>query len=38
MGFLRRARPGDVPAVPRRRGLLIWLLRHLQHRRLRSRT
>jgi hypothetical protein len=30
LGFLRCAKPGDVPAVPRRRGLQVRLLRHLQ--------
>jgi hypothetical protein len=33
-----RAGPSDVPAVPRRRGLLVRLLRQLQHRELRPRA
>jgi hypothetical protein len=35
VGLLRRAGSGDVPAVPRRSGLLVRLLRQLQHRELR---
>jgi hypothetical protein len=32
VGFLWCARPSDVPAVPRRRRLLVQLLQHLQRR------
>jgi hypothetical protein len=35
LGLLRRAGPSDVSAVPRRRGLLVRLLRQLQRRELR---
>jgi hypothetical protein len=38
MGFLRRAGPSDVQAVPRRHGLLVQLLRGFQRGELRSRT
>jgi hypothetical protein len=33
--LLRRAGPSRVQALPRRHGLLVWLLRRLQHRELR---
>jgi hypothetical protein len=38
MGLLRCVGPGDVPAVIRRRGLLVRLLRPLQRRELRPRA
>jgi hypothetical protein len=38
VGLLRRARSGDVPEVPRRRELLVRLLRRLQRRELRPRA
>jgi hypothetical protein len=38
VGLLRRAGPSDVQAIPRRRGLLVRLLRRLQRRELRPRA
>jgi hypothetical protein len=38
VGLFRRPRPSDVPAVPRRHGLLVRLLRRLQRRELRPRA
>jgi hypothetical protein len=37
-GYAERAGPGDVPAVPRRRRLLVRLLRRLQFQELRPRA
>jgi hypothetical protein len=38
MGLLQRTGPSNVQAFSRRHGLLVWLLRRLQHRELRPRA